>query len=85
MPSTLTADARNRAWRTVLQGLAIDVLVAMAAVTLASVGEITDRAGITLLAITLAKTAVTAAASYLMRRYADGSAFVPTPLPPTAT
>ena len=77
----LNADAKNRAVRTFLQGLAIDLGVAVAALILANVDTITNREGLTLFGITLAKTVVTTVASYVMRRFVDGSP-VPTPLPP---
>ena len=77
----LGQDARNRALRTFLQGLGIDLLVAVAALVLANVDSITDRQGLTLFAVALGKTVVTTAASYVMRRFLDGSS-VPTPLPP---
>jgi len=78
---SLTGDARNRAVRTFLQGLGIDLLLAVAALVLANVDSITDRQGLTLFAIALGKTVVTTAASYVMRRFLDDSP-VPTPLPP---
>ena len=77
----LTADANNRALRTFLQGLAIDLGVAVAALVLANVDTITDREGLTLFGIALGKTVVTTAASYVMRRFIDKSS-IPTPLPP---
>lgn len=77
----LSTDARNRALRTFLQGLAVDLAVAVAALVLANVDTITDRQGLTLFAVALGKTVVTTAASYIMRRFVDGSR-VPTPLPP---
>lgn len=77
----LANDARNRALRTFVQGLAIDLAVAVAAFALANVDSITDRAGFILALTSLAKTLVTTVASYVMRRFLDGSA-VPTPLPP---
>lgn len=77
----LANDARNRALRTFLQGLAIDLAVAVAAFALANVDSITDRQGLTLAAIALAKTLVQTVAAYVMRRFLDGSR-VPTPLPP---
>ena len=79
--SALQNDARNRALRTFLQGLAIDLTVALAALILANVDSITNRQGLILFGITAAKTVVTTVASYVMRRFLDPSA-VPTPLPP---
>lgn len=80
-PTTLNQDARNRALRTFLQGLAIDLAVAVAALVLANVDKITDEQGLRLFAIGLAKTVVTTIASYVMRRFLDASS-IPTPLPP---
>lgn len=76
----LRADARNRALRTFLQGLGIDLLVAVALV----VHQVaTDPSPVvwTLLGASLARTAAQTAASYIMRRFLDPSR-VPTPLPP---
>lgn len=81
MTTALTNDARNRALRTFLQGLAIDLAVAVAAFTLANVDSITDKQGLILAATALGKTLVTTVAAYVMRRFLDGSA-LPTPLPP---
>lgn len=78
----LANDARNRALRTFLQGLAIDLAVAVAAFVLANVDSITDRAGLILALTSLTKTLVTTVASYVMRRYLDASS-LPTPLPPS--
>lgn len=77
----LGADAKNRATRTFVQGLVIDVTVALCSLILISVDEISTRAGLVVFGIAAAKTVVTSAASYVMRRFVDGSA-VPTPLPP---
>lgn len=79
----LKVDARNRAWRTLLQGLATDVLVALAAALLAWLpdADITSREAWTAIGVTLAKTALTTAASWVMRAKLDASS-VPTPLPP---
>lgn len=79
--ATLTQDARNRALRTFLQGLAIDLAVAVCALLLANVDKITDRAALITFGITVAKTVLTTAASYVMRRFIDRSS-IPTPLPP---
>lgn len=75
----LEADARNRAVRAFLQGLALDVLAAVALVLaplLAGDGDIEWR----LLGLSLCRTAAAAAASYVMRRFVDPSR-IPTPLP----
>lgn len=76
----LREDATNRALRTFLQGLGIDVLVAIAVTVYAVVS---DPAPIVwgVVGASLARSVVQAAASYVMRRFLDGSA-VPTPLPP---
>jgi hypothetical protein len=76
----LATDARNRALRTFLQGLAIDVLVAAAGVIYAA----TQGSGPvvwTIVAASLPRTIVQSAASYVMRRFLDKSK-IPTPLPP---
>lgn len=62
-----TADARNRALRTFLQGLGVDLLLAICLV--ASEAMTAAQPDWRLLLLTLAKTAVTTAASYVMRRY----------------
>lgn len=80
-PVLLAADARNRGWRTFLQGLAIDVAVAVAAFVLANIDAISDKRALIVAAVALGKTVLTAIASYVMRRYLDTSG-VPTPLPP---
>ena len=77
----LLEDASNRALRTFLQGLALDVLVAGALV----VHEATGGDGPLdwrLLAASLLRTVAQSAAAYVMRRYLDPSR-VPTPLPPS--
>ena len=76
-----TADARNRTWRSFLQGAAIDVAVAIAALVLVSVDGITDRAGLIVFCTALGKTVATAIAAYVMRQFLDRSP-IPTPLPP---
>lgn len=77
----LIEDAQNRSVRTFLQGLGIDVLVAVAAVVLTSVDAISTKAGLITFGIVVGKTVATSAASYVMRRFLDRSK-VPTPLPP---
>lgn len=78
--TALERDARNRALRTFLQGLGIDVLVALCGVLYAA----TQGSGPvvwTVVAASLPRTIVQSAASYVMRRFLDPSR-VPTPLPP---
>lgn len=76
-----SADAENRSVRTFLQGLAIDVVIAIAALVLASVDSITSQAGLVVFSIALGKTVATAIAAYVMRQFLDPSR-IPTPLPP---
>lgn len=75
----LERDARNRALRTFLQGLALDVLVAVCLVVYDAVQ--TEHPDYRLLLATVIKTGMATAASYVMRRFMDRSK-VPTPLPP---
>lgn len=77
----LREDATNRALRTFLQGLAIDILVAVAvlAYTVTSGAEPIAWAAV---GASLIRTSVQTAASYVMRRFLDSSK-VPTPLPPS--
>jgi hypothetical protein len=60
------ADARNRAFRTFLQGLALDVLLAVALIVYGATSS--DHVEWRLLLLTVAKTAVQTAASYVMRK-----------------
>lgn len=76
----LAADATNRAWRTFLQGLAIDVLVAVAGVVYTIAMDPTPVVW-AVVAASMARTIAQSAASYIMRRFLDSSKF-PTPLPP---
>lgn len=77
----LANDARNRSVRTFLQGVGIDIAVAVAALVLASVDSITDKAGLIVFFTALGKTIITTIASFVMRQYLDRSS-IPTPLPP---
>lgn len=81
----LVADAQNRAWRTLLQGLAIDVAVGVALAVTAFLATANDWGDMewALLGFSVAKSAAQAIAAYVMRRWLDPSRF-PTPLPPTA-
>lgn len=77
--TTLRQDARNRAVRTFVQGLALDTL---AAVGLVVYGVATaEEPAYELLPALLLKSVLTSAASWLMRLRLDPSSF-PTPLPP---
>lgn len=79
----LERDARNRALRTFLQGLGLDVLAAVALFLFNAFSTADEWGDLDwkLLGFLLAKTVTTTAASYVMRKYLDGSS-VPTPLPP---
>ncbi len=83
MTPTLLADARNRAVRTLVQNLGVDVGVAVVALLLPVVtsAESLDDVQWGLIAFSVAKTIVVTIFSYVMRRYLDPSK-VPTPLPP---
>lgn len=63
------AAATERATRTALQGIAIDVAVAIAVALLAWLpdADLSSRAAWLILGTTLAKTVLTAVASYVMR------------------
>jgi hypothetical protein len=77
----LQGDARNRAFRTILQGLAVDVAVAVATVlitvfaTASSWGELQWA----VIGFSLLKTVAMAIAAYIMRRFIDkpGDAALP--------
>lgn len=77
----ITADARNRALRTFLQGLAFDVVAALAAVVVEVVTEAPAGIPWAVLGLSLVKTLIVTAAAYVMRAKLDPSSF-PTPLPP---
>jgi hypothetical protein len=80
----LTIDAGNRAKRSFIVGLTIDVGVALALVLVnvftAAGGW--DELDWKIIGFSLGKTLVTTAGSYVLRRFVDGSV-IPTPLPPT--
>lgn len=87
-PQPTQAAARERATRTFLTGLGVDVLVGIAAALLAwlPAANVTDRAAWLVLAATLVKTVLTSVAAYVLRlrvqpaTEVDG-AFVITDLP----
>lgn len=62
-------EASSRTVATFLQGLAVDVAVAIAVVVLAGLDSISDRAGLIALGIAVAKSVVTAIATYVVRRF----------------
>lgn len=79
-------DATNRALRSVIQGLAIDVgvgIVLAIGVAFASAGGWGDMQWI-ILSFSVAKSAVQAVVAYVMRCFVDQSA-IPTPLPPAVS
>lgn len=78
----LARDARNRALRTFLVGLGIDVGFAVTAlvVTLAA-ADVSAWQGWAAVGVSVARTVVASAGAYVLRRFADPSR-VPTPLPP---
>ncbi|WIM97713.1 hypothetical protein ACTOB_001261 [Actinoplanes oblitus] len=70
-PSQVAADARNRAFRTFVQGLGVDLAVAVVLALAASAGDLAwTRAYWATVGTLLAKTALTTAAAYVMRIYA---------------
>lgn len=70
VPSDASTDARNRAFRTLVQGLGLDVLVAVGAVLATTLGGATWTKEYWIgLAGLLAKSAVTAIVSYFARKY----------------
>lgn len=77
----LAADARNRALRSFLQGLGIDLAVAVATVAITYTTSAEAWQGWLVMGASLARSVVQAGASYVMRRFLDTSK-VPTPLPP---
>lgn len=79
----LKVDARNRALRTFLQALGIDVGVALALVlyTTFTNAQAWGDLNWSVVGFLLSKTVIVSAASYVMRAYLDKSS-VPTPLPP---
>lgn len=81
----LNADAKNRALRSFVQGLAVDVAVAIATALLVwlPAADLSSGDAWKVIGITLAKTLLQTVASYVMRRFVDKSV-VPTPLPPAA-
>ena len=63
------SDAKDRAWRTLLQGLAIDVAVTLVLFLYTATASIEwTKAYWTLLGLSLAKTVIQTAVSSLMRR-----------------
>ena len=74
---TLTEVAQKRGIQTFLQGLAIDVAVALAIVIGAEVGKIQSWNDLLApaLTLTLAKSVIQAVVAYVVRRFYDQSGF----------
>lgn len=81
--STLKADAKNRAWRTLLQGVGFSVAAALVVALWTAVTSATSWNELlaTLIGFSFFQSIAVAALSWLMRTYLDRSS-VPTPLPP---
>jgi hypothetical protein len=81
----LTTDAKNRALRTFLQGLAVDVAISIAVVIITVFATADDWGDLqwTIIGFSLFKTVLTTIASFVMRRFVDrpGSVALP-PDPP---
>lgn len=68
LPVGAAADAKNRALRTFVQGLLIDALVAVCLVVVDALNQ--EEVDWRLLILTIAKTVLMTAASYVMRKLA---------------
>lgn len=81
MSTTLVTDARNRALRTFVQGVGIDVLVAIAAVLLVWLpdADVSNKEAWLVLGTSVVKSVLTAIAAYVMRAKLDGSGLSPAP------
>lgn len=79
-PTLLAADARNRALRVFLAGLAIDLAVAVA-LLVQDVASSTTEPDWRVLGGSLLRTVAQTTAAYVLRRFLDPSR-LPTPLPP---
>ena len=65
VPVSASADAKNRAWRTAVQGLALDVLTAIVLVLSVAVTDLRwTRAYWVALGLLVAKTGIQSAVSY---------------------
>lgn len=60
--------AAGHAWRAFVTGLVVDVAVAAALFTAQAVGQVSDRTSLTLFAVALLKTVLSAAGAYVARR-----------------
>jgi hypothetical protein len=72
-PVVLQIDAKNRTWRTILQGLAVDVAVAVSLVLVTLFADVGSWGEIqwTIIGFTLLKTVLMAVAAFVMRRFVD--------------
>jgi len=79
----LIADAKNRALRTFLAAIGVDVGMAVALFVYDTLNDASGWGSFDwyVLSFLFVKTLLVSAASYILRRRIDGSA-VPTPLPP---
>lgn len=79
----LTADAKNRAWRSLLIGLTIDMGLALVLGLVAAFDQATGWGDLQwgLIGFAVAKSAVQALGSFFLRRVVDPSS-IPSPLPP---
>lgn len=77
----LARDARNRAARVFLVGLAIDLGVATATLAVTVTSSVDAWQGWAVVGATLARTVAQTTGAYVLRRFVDPSR-VPTPLPP---
>jgi len=70
-PPPAVADARNRAWRTLVQGLAVDLVATLAAVLVVALADIEWTSTYWLgVASLVGKTAITSVVAYVARRVA---------------
>lgn len=65
------ADAKNRTLRTFLQGLAIDIAVALSVLVLTGLAEVNSTTALVAFLISAGKTVVQSAAAYVMRMFVD--------------
>lgn len=79
----LNTDAKNRAWRSFVQGFAMDLVAALFIWVGPMVSDIESWSDwdTSLIGLLFLKTLILTGFSYVMRRYIDGSS-IPTPLPP---
>ena len=79
------SDAKNRAFRTFLQGLAIDIMVALVVLItpiLAGANSWGDVPEWKIILFSVIKTVLTTAASYIMRRFVDSKTLAALPQDP---